>query len=241
MDPNSKITKMLSPEETELLGTLQSTLNQLLSLQNQPGETPGSNDLEETLKKLAGLNMEDKEDQEKEEPQKAEKEDNGPTANEKAEDRLKAETEINDKNLSEVGKALLLALINKNKQPVKNNQNQALQIDTIVNAVVKQLAPLVNEVAQIKQFNENVLDALGYTEKIEKSFDQNQNVNKGQLPVQSIDATGVVNELVEVIKSMQKENQKQKTNTNNDWNGMQETRKDLGEAMPLIFKNAQKR
>lgn len=242
MPKNNIVTKMLSPEEMTLLGTMQSTLNELLSLQqggnsdNQPeGEQP-QGDIMEALKKLAaqnnlGDNTEEMGDQNSNAP--VAKENNGPTANENAEQRTMSETDINDKNLSEVGKALLSLITKSNNKPVVNNNNDMNL------AIAKTLTAVVNKIESIEKFNSNILDALGYAEKIEKT--QNlQQVNKSQnLPIQSLDATGIVNELVSVIKSMASNPQSQNTKQfRNDWNGAQEARKDLKSAMPMIFQNA---
>lgn len=250
MQRNNQILKMLSPEETQLLGTLQSTISELLALQNAGGEAQagGEPDIVEALKKLAGTNLGDNAEEAGDasaqaEEQKAQKENNGPTANEKAEQRSGPDSEVNDKNMSEVGK-MLLALLSKNSQSVNKsisvNQNQPiLQADIIAQAVAKALEPIANKITQMEQFNGNILEALGFSEKIEKSLPsvQNQNVNKGQVPIQAVDATAVVGELVNCIKSMASGNQQHKIDGIPQLNSLQETRKSLKDALPLIFQN----
>jgi hypothetical protein len=252
----NSVQKMLSPEEMSLLGTLQSTINELLAL-NNAGNTPApenggeANELVEALKKLAGTDLGDDTEEmgnspaQSEEP-KVEKEDNGPNANENAEQRSEPDSEVNDKNMSEVGK-MLLSLFSKNNQSVNksmissDNQSQnTSQADVIAQTITKALKPIVDEVAQVKQFNSNILDALGFSEKIEKALptSQNQNVNKGQVPVQTVDATGIVGELVNVIKSMTGNNYQNQSNMIDGIprrGNLQEARKSLKNALPYIF------
>jgi len=259
------VQKMLSPEETALLGTLQSTINELLAL-NNTGNTPApegggeTNELVEALKKLAGTNLGDDTEEmgnpsaqpeETEEP-KVQKENNGPTANEEAEQRSEPDSEVNDENMSEVGK-MLLSLFSKNNQSVNksmmisgNQSHNTSQADVIAQTITKALKPIVNEVAQVKQFNSNILDALGFSEKIEKALptSQNQNVNKGQVPVQTVDATGIVGELVNVIKSMTGNNYQDQSNMIDGIprrGSLQEARKSLKNSLPYIFSENYKR
>lgn len=261
---NLSLAKMLSPEEISLLGNMQSTLNEILTMQNGDGAGEGAdqNNMMEALKKLAAQNnmgdIESPEDMGSGTQEPVKKEDNGPTANEDAEARAEAITDINDQNLSEVGKTLLSLIVQSARaqgiqQPVTKSQmvtkSANNQDNNNVNlAVIKTLEIIAKKIEGMEQFNNNILDALGFSQKIEKSQDLQglqglQSIQKSQNtpPVQTIDATGVVNELINVIKSQSAVNpqsQNQQPNFRNDWNGMQATRKSLADAMPLIFKNA---
>jgi hypothetical protein len=250
-----QVKKMLSPEEMTLLANLKTIIQELEGLQEggeqeteAPAEMSLSNkELMAAIKKLTeNNNLGDSTEQmgeEEDKPKKAMKENNGPTANENAEDRNDNQTDINDENLTEVGKALL-QLLEKNKRPVTKSNN----IDAISQAVVKAITPLTKKIQQIEQFNSNMLDALGFANNIEKSLkvDQQQvqkglnNVNSQSAPVQTLDATAVVNKLVEVIKSQAVQNNNQQGQYRNDWNGMQKARKDLQDSLPFIFQNSKK-
>ncbi len=253
----TSVLKALSPEEQTLVAQMKSIIEQLESLQGGGGE--GAEVIEEAsltekdiisaIKKLAakdnlgdsteeGIPDKDKEDANKSKSVK--KEDNGPTANEDAEDRAEADTDVNDDNLSEVGKTLMQLFVkSKPKKSVQKN----IDADIITQAVAKAILPIAQKIQQIETFNSNVLDALGFSDEVEKSLKapETQEVQKGlnnskNKPIQSIDATGVVGELVNVIKSLTAEKQEQ-GQFRNDWNGMQKARKDLADALPFIFKN----
>ena len=253
--PN-KVNKMLSPEEQTLLANLKTILQELESLQQggyqeteAPAEMSMSNkDLLSAIKKLTesnnlGDSTEEMGEEKKETKSLLTKEDNGPTANDNADERIDNQTDINDENMSEVGKTLIQLLQKKSKTVAKSNN-----IDLITNAVKKAIMPIVSKIQEIEKFNENMLDSLRFSEKIEKSLKDNQNnnqqvqkgfVNSNNAPVQTLDATAVVNQLVEVIKSQAVQNNQQ-SQFKNDWNGMQEARKDLKNALPFIFQNSKK-
>jgi hypothetical protein len=251
--PRNLVQKMLSPEEMQLLGTMQSTLNELLSLNNNGGDVsepnPAGSDLMEALKKLAGMNnladnTEQAGDSSKSPDDSVKKENNGPTANENADQRIDPATDINDKNMSEVGKSLINLIMKgvggQTQQVQKSQQNNNNQSQDIIKA----LTMVAKRLDGIEQFNTNILDALGFSEKIEKSNNLQglQPVTKSQnnLPVQNIDATGVVNELVNVIQKMAGTQQQQVVKNSVNWNEREQIRKDLSSAMPLIFNKALK-
>ena len=234
---NNKIAKMLSPEETTLLENMQSTISELLSLQTaETGQTPeGENPdkIMETLQKLAENN-----EQGNEEEEMASKANEGPTANETAEQRAEPKTEINDDNISEVGKSLLTFIAKSVQQkPVQKSYNQNnINIDVIAKAIQTALQPVVAKMQEFETSQNNLFDALGFSEKIEKALDVNKSQDS-QKPVQTLDATAVVNELVNVVKGLHGNPQQPNYEVVRDEVGMQQARKNLKSAMKFIFQD----
>lgn len=226
--------KALTPEETTLLQDMQSTLSQILSLQEAPAEEAPEMTEVELSQVLSKMDGEDKPEDE-EEAQKAEEP--AEVANNPAEERMEPSTEVNDENLSAVAKMLLL--LAKKSQPIHKSavQPDALSVNVITQAIAKALSPVVQKIEQIEKFNENILDAIGVTDEVTKSF---QPVKKAAVPAQATDATAVVNELVSVLKSQigQQKKESQTYSPVPDPVGMQSARKNLADAMPFLFKKA---
>lgn len=244
--------KSFSPEEQSLFANIKSNIQELEDLQgNNTGEGAGLEDqmiiensqdqgCDDATKNIAKdvinaiKEMASNGDGEDKNTSPVAKTDDGPTVDDSAEERVSVQTE-NNENLKEVGKALMQIL--KPKTTVKKSSN----IGQIIN---KALQPLVAEVNQMKTFNANILDALGVSEKIEKSLIaqpvQKGLQNSGNVPVQNVDATAVVGELLNVIKGMSTQQNQEKTQYRNDWNNVQKSRDSLKEALPGMFQNSMK-
>jgi hypothetical protein len=243
----NNVMKMLSPEEMTLLGQLKALVEEILSLQgaDSAGQAPteDSGQILESLRNIENaLSPKDEENQDEMKKSKdtIEKENAGPTANENADERLKPETDINNKNMAEVGK-MLMNMLSKQSNVKKSNNTD---INIITQAIQKALNPIVQKIESIEEFNSNVLDALGISAEVEKSINlpDTQTVNKGMInsgniPVQTPDATAVVNMLVEKMQELSDNKKTQNIQNDNDWNGMQNIRKHLAEAQTYIFKN----
>lgn len=238
----NKVSKMMGPEEISLLEDLQSILSELLSLNNagtpQTSEgTEGSSVTDDqilaALKKLAGTGSSPEESSGMEDD--VEKENNGPTASETADERLEPETDINDKNMGEVGKALML--IAKSLQP----KQKVKKANPYVEGLKEVLGPIVNKIEEIEKFNVNMMDALGVTKSIERSVQKSIVPKKNSdTPVQNYDATQVVKELINVIKGNLKQASpegiyKSGFQPVGDHNDLQTARKNLKDALPFIF------
>ncbi len=244
---NSNVMKMLSPEEMTLLGQLNALVQEILSLQGadsaEQAPTEDSGQILESLRNIENaLSPKDEENQDEMKKSKdtIEKENAGPTANENADERLKPETDINNKNMAEVGK-MLINMLSKQSNVKKSNNTD---INIITQAIQKALNPIVKKIESIEEFNSNVLDALGISAEVEKSINlpETQTVNKGMInsgnvPIQTPDATAVVNMLVEKMQELSDNKKTQNVQNDNDWNGMQNIRKHLAEAQKYIFKN----
>ena len=241
MARKNSVTKMMGPEEMSLIEDLQSIISELVSLnraegETSPDETGGSSITDDqilaALKKLAGKGSPEEESGMDEGD--VEKENNGPTANETADERLKPDTDINDKNMGEVGKALML--IAKSLKPEQKVKKE----NTVVQGLKEVLAPIVNKIEQIEKFNTNMMDALGVAKSVESNVQKSiLNKNNSSLPVQSYDATQVVKELIDVIKENSKQNSSEIHKSGfqpvGDHNDLQTARKNLKDALPFIF------
>lgn len=242
--------KGLSPDEEQLVQNVLASLNDLLTLGQAAPVAPEATQVEEgksslqmdssvldsILKKLT-TKQEEEEEEEKPEDElplnAAQKEDNGPTNNQKAEARADIQTDVNEENINEVGKALL-TLLGKNVQKKKKENEITKSIEKILIPVVKVLG---DKMQQQEIALGNIIDALGFSEKVAKSIESTQPVQKSndRLPLQS-DSTPVFEEMLKYFKS-QNEEKKQGETYRNDWTGIQKSRDNLSKALPFIFQN----
>ena len=119
-----------------------------------------------------------------------------------------------------------------------------MQTSAIVSAIGKALGPIVKKMDELERFNENLLDSLGVTKELEKELTAaktSQTVSKSQLPVQNVEQSAIVGELLNVIKDMagvRKSETQGPFSLVGDPVGLQETRKDLRAVLPHIFSGA---
>ena len=224
----NKIMKSLSPEEQQLVQSAIAALSDLAAL-NNTGENESAPEMpgvdEEKVASLIKRLMA-KEEKEKEEMQMAKKENNGPTADDSGEERLKSETSVNNDNYSEVGK-LLKTIVNLNAQ--KNQENNLASI------IRKELNPLIDKINQQEQAIVNILDGFGIAEKIEKNITANNTIQKNMnnLPIQAPDQTAVLTEIYTFLKS---QNEKNKINKQYEgMTGLEKSHNQMMEAIPFLF------
>lgn len=245
----TNVLKSLSPEEQALMSNMKAIMQELDTLQNNDPEIndPEINsevveegmdsdagfkkDFLKAMKQLAG----NTEDEDEPDDKTVEKEDKGPTVDDSAEEKVSIQTENNDAAASEIGKALFSLL--KKQTPAKSVQKS----NNIEHVIAKALKPLVDQVNQVQTFNSNILDALGMSEQVEKSIKeqpvQKSLQNSGNPPVQNTDASAIVKELVNAIKSQAAE-KNEEPSYKNDWHGVQKSRDNLKDALPAIFSGA---
>jgi hypothetical protein len=235
------VAKAFTPEETSLIENMVAIGNQLLTM-SEGGEVAGPEteepenvELEKFLGKMEGQPGEERED----EPEEVEKADDELDARKPAEDKMDIGTEVNDENLPVTKMMQVLAALASRVQPVKKSQPG---LNSITAAVQKAISPIVKKIEAMEQFNENMLDALGITQTVEKTLDEargkTQTVQKA-LPVQATDQGALLKELTGIFKSIAKESTGEQ-NYDNRFGGRGDTgdvRKDLGAAMSFIFKN----
>ena len=237
----NQVNKMLSPEEQSLIETMVATGQQLLSMQDMGPETEGSSEVEEAIKKL--LSKEKGQDMESENPEDMSAEKaaggDGVTSDDPAETKITDQGELTEENLKEVGKSILSLLAKKNN-PVQKSQGVAggtMDPNLIAQIVIKAQEPLINEIKTLKkqnqdmqQFNANVLDALGITEEVEKSLDNQIKTPPTQEDVFTPQAFAKA--LVSEIANMNNGGERIKT-IEKDHQGHDSVLK----ALPFLFKN----
>ena len=195
-EKNNKVNKMLSPEETSLLQDVVAGLGVLLQ-----GNNAGST--EEAVEGTGAQQVEMEsgaspkpEIETEEEP--VVKSDDGPTANDKAEERTEDGTVVTDANMGSVMK-MLAAMASKNTVQKSANPVTGINADTVAQIVLKSIQPIVAEMGSVKKDMSNMLDALGFGEAmdtIEKSVNPIQQVQKStsmNAPVTNQDSLDLVN------------------------------------------------
>ena len=186
MNPKNKVNKMLSPEETSLLQDVMAGLNVLLSSNNagaveETVEGSGAQGVEmgadtspddEANKEGDPTDMETSDDYDE-----ANKSNDGPTANDRAEERTEEGTDITEDNLASVAK-MLSSLVKK--APVQKSRNN-VDASAVANIVLKAIQPVLSKVNTVEKDMNAMLEALGISEAmdtVEKSANPMQTVQK---------------------------------------------------------------
>ena len=120
------------------------------------------------------------------------KSDEGPTANDDADERLETTDEESEKNIQAV-KALIRRMDRKIKTINKSASARSTEPITQLTRVVK---TLVDRLQQVEQAQANLLEGLGVGEQIEKSLEQKAEAQK---PVQSTDVEKVLKSLLGIV------------------------------------------
>ena len=209
-----KVQKM-APEEMTILENIGTMISQLMAGGNM-------NPVEDEV--MMGADPEDgviKAEGEEDDPEKVEKENNGPTANEPAENRVEDPTLNNELNESEVGKAALNMLMNlvQKSSPQKKVQKSAAPNGTnalIMNALSEMtsvMKSISDKQGQTDLAMSNILEGIGFTDQMAE-----QMVAKSaptHTPVQSPDSAMIMNAFMEVLKNANGNSVNQTPQTNN--------------------------
>lgn len=252
------VNKQMSPEELANIQAIQGICSEILGASTveeapDPPNTPqkteeeqenGNSVMASQLRKMA-----DEIDKACTTPPEkpVEKASQGPTANESGEERLMTNTEINDNNMSEVGKALFQQL---RKSMIQNPPVQTSPVNNnaeVAKLVVQGLAPVLKSMQERQDAQDtalmNVFDALGASESVLKSLETSEQRTPDVRPVTSQDAGLFFAEMMQVMKSQgtgsQPSQPVRKMSGYGDIETLQksqnETRKDLITAMGHIF------
>ena len=180
----SSVQKMLSPEETSLLQDVAAGLQVLLNSNNagspeESVEGTGAQGVEMSAGASAGseaMKQGDPKDMEtSDDYDEAKKSNDGPTANDKAEERTEDGTLLTEDNLASVAK--MLSLIGK-KAPVQKSQDT--DASAVAGIVLKALEPVLNKVNTVEKDMNAMLEALGISEAMET-------VEKSQNPMEKVE------------------------------------------------------
>jgi hypothetical protein len=183
----TKVQKALSAEEATLLSNIRSMVDELEQI--NAGEATASYDPEDKMEKMDGEEEEldiviAPEDDEEEGMMKARKSDEGPTANDKAEERLETTDEESEKNI-----AAVKALIARMDRKLRAEKSKSQQTDVVVLKAIKMIAKRQDE---IEEAFTHILKGMGVADQIEKSI-----VSKPkEKPVQSTDVAAVLKSLL---------------------------------------------
>jgi hypothetical protein len=182
----TKVQKALSAEESTLLSNIRSMVDELEQI--NAGEAAASYDPEDKMEKMDGEDDLDiviaPEDDEEEGMMKAAKSDEGPTANDKAEERLETTDEESEKNI-----AAVKALIARMDRKLRAEKSKSQQTDVVVLKAIKMIAKRQDE---IEEAFTHILKGMGVADQIEKSI-----VSKPkEKPVQSTDVAAVLKSLL---------------------------------------------
>jgi hypothetical protein len=239
------VAKALTPEERTLLENIAANIQQVLSIEGaegsaQPGEGgegAGEAAMASLMKEIAGGGKDEPEEDGEPEPVKKDEQEDG---RKPAETRMEPVTDVNEKTLPMVAK--LLTTLARRYQPATKSVD--VQTSAITKAIGAALTPLVQKVEALEKFTENLMDSMGITEAVEKSMTAaktSQQVTKSALPVQNVEQSAIVGELLSVIKDLagvKKGEAKAPFSLVGDPVGMQDARKDLRAALPHIFRGA---
>lgn len=235
------VMKAFTPEETQLLEQMNATINQLLDMNAAGGAMMPEGGEEENQAELAKY-IEKMEVQPGEEDQEdIEKAEDELDARKPAEEKMDIGTDVNDANLPITKMATILNALMGRANAVKKSQTTGLEAVTA--AVQKGMGTIMKRLDEIEQFQENMLDAMGVTSEVEKSFNSvrgEQTVQKS-LPVQSTDNSAIAREILNIFKdaagNMRQERSADDYKIVPERNATGDIRKDLGAAMQFIFKD----
>ena len=146
---------------------------------------------------MAEDEMEDDDFLEEEDVEKA---DEGPTANEKAEERVEDGTEITEGNLSEVGKRVSRSVIRQVNKTLRATQDNTAVMQ-VLSEITKALKGLSDRQGQNETAIEGILDGFGITKAVAEEAGVTKDA--ANRPVAQTDQTAILAELMSVVKGMQ--------------------------------------
>lgn len=217
----NEVHKMLSPEETSLLQDVMAGLQALLMSNNagameNPVEGTGATEVQmgEDMMPKDEANKGDGSDIPVEDPEnmdEAQKSNDGPVANDKAEDRTEDGTALTEDNLSGVAKAILALAKKAPQKPVQKSS-----ANDVAAQVIKAISPAIERIGTLEKDLNAVLEAIGVAdamETVEKSQDPihavEKSVKSGR-PVTAPDAGDIINLIAKsVVAEMVREDEAQ--------------------------------
>lgn len=216
----NQVQKMLSPEETSLLQDVMAGLNTLLMSNNAGAmeEAVEGGGAQEVMMETEASPEPEIETNEEEEAQKEENEDeleksnDGPTANDKAEDRLEDGTEISEDNLASVAKAL----IQMSRKKTVKKQKSSTSANEVAQIVLKALTPVINKIGTVEKDMNAMLEAIGFAgdvdtvEKAQNPMNEIQKSLSTPAPITNPDSMDIVKMIGQsVAQELLKEEQKE--------------------------------
>ena len=202
------VQKALAPEEKTVIENIAALANQLMA----PGGT------EEVI--MAEHEREDEDFLEDEE--EVMKEDNGPSANEKAEERVEDGTEITEGNLSEVGKKLSRSVVRQVNKTLRATQDNTAMME-VLSEITKALKGISDRAGQNEQAISSILDGFGITKAVVEEAGVQKDV--ASRPIAQVDQTAILAELMSVVKGMQSDQVAR--NQPQGWNVAKNNREEL--------------
>lgn len=208
----SKVQKM-APEEMTILENIGTMISQLMAGGGNASEVS-------PLEAEVQMGADNPEEEPEKDPADIQKESNGPTANEPAENRVEDPTLNNELNEAEVGKAALNMLMNLvQKSAPKKVQKAAVPkgTDALIMNALSEMTSVMKSISDKQSQNDqaigNILDGIGFTDDM-----ANQMVAKSaptHQPVGSPDSAMIMNAFMEVLKNAGNNSVQQTPQTNN--------------------------
>lgn len=207
----SKVQKM-APEEMTILENIGTMISQLMA---GGGNAPEVSPLEAEVQMAADNPEKDPE----KDPEEVQKENNGPTANEPAENRVEDPTLNNELNESEVGKAALNMLMNlvQKSGPKKVQKAAPKGTDALIMNALSEMTTVMKSISEKQSETDkalgSVLEGIGITDEmasqmVAKSAPTHQ-------PVGNPDSAMIMNAFMEVLKNAGNNPVQQTPQTNN--------------------------
>ena len=178
MGVKRKVDKALSAEEATLLSNIRSMVDELEQI--NAGEATASAD-EEDLDIVISPEEDDEDEKKK---LMMSKSDEGPTANDKADERLETTDEETEKNINAVK-----ALIARMDRKIRVERSRKTERDTLV---LKEICVIAQRLDVQEQAIMNLIKGLGVADEIKKSITPRKKVK----PVQSTDVQAVLKSLL---------------------------------------------
>ena len=178
MGVKRKVDKALSAEEATLLSNIRSMVDELEQI--NAGEATASAD-EEDLDIVISPEEDDEDEKKK---LMMSKSDEGPTANDKADERLETTDEETEKNINAVK-----ALIARMDRKIRVERSRKTERDTLV---LKAIGVIAQRLDVQEQAIMNLIKGLGVADEIQKSITPRKKVK----PVQSTDVQAVLKSLL---------------------------------------------
>ena len=214
-----KVQKALAPEEKTVIENIAALAGQLIA-------AGGS---EEVV--MAEHENEEEEEFFEEDDEEVIKANEGPTANEKAEERVEDGTEITEGNLSEVGKRVGRSVIRQvNKRLAATQENTAMM--QMLAEITKALKGISDRQGQSEQAISGILDGFGITKAVAEEAEKEVQKTAPR-PIAQTDSTAILAELMSVVKGMQTTQIQQ--NRPAGWDVAKSSRDALREAGPLLL------
>lgn len=168
-------------EMAEIVSDIESLLMQLKQISGGAAQAPAEGDkpeINEAMinKIMAAMKQEEEEGKEEpgEDPEKVAKSDEGPNANDTAEERVNEQGDVNEKNINEVAKAIAKILAQK---PVNNPVKKSAGVNPMIQ-VAKALESIAARVGEQDKAISGILAGLGVSEQVLKAAPTNNTVEK---------------------------------------------------------------